>query len=325
MKGWPGSAARIAALALALAACGDDEASEPPTEGTESRPEPATEPPTPAPRRGDDVGGRTQVVLLGSGTPVPDPERSGPCVAVVVDGVPYLVDAGPGVVRRAVAAGLEPAELTRVFLTHLHSDHTVGLPDLLLSTWVVGRDVPLHVHGPPGTEAMVEHLAEAWAEDRRIRTTGLEGKAPLRVEAHDEAPGVVHRDARVTVTAFAVDHGSWEHAWGHRFETPDRTVVVSGDTAATDAIVRACDGCDVLVHEVYAAERYRSLPESGQAYHGAFHTSARELGELAARARPKRLVLYHHLLWGAEPEELVAEVREAFDGDVRFGRDLGVY
>ncbi len=278
---------------------------------------------------------RTQVVLLGTGTPNADPERSGPATAIVVDGVPYLVDAGPGVVRRAAAAaaqgveGLQVSKLATVFLTHLHSDHTVGLPDLMLTPWVLERDVPLTVIGPEGTTDMMSHLQAAYRADIDMRLYGLEpaNDNGHRVEARDVTPGVVYQDERVTVTAFAVRHGSWpaSQAFGYRFETPDRVVVVSGDTAPTDAVVEACNGCDVLVHEVYSQAGFEGRSPAWQTYHKSFHTSGVELGELAARARPGLLVLTHTLLWGATPEELVAEVKQGFDGRVVYGEDLDVF
>src|SRR5260221_10728775 len=142
--------------------------------------------------------GRTQVVLLGTGTPKPIPARSGPATAIVLNGRAYLVDAGPGIVRRAQGAfekgipALAPADLTTAFLTHLHSDHTVGLPDLIFTTWVQGRKGPLNVYGPAGTEGMIGHIMQAWQPDIDIRTKGLEHRttAGLTVHAHDVKPGL---------------------------------------------------------------------------------------------------------------------------------------
>ncbi len=126
--------------------------------------------------------------------------------------------------------------------------------------------------------------------------------------------------------AIQVPHGSWEHAYAYRFEGPDRTIVISGDTSPTEAIVEACDGCDVLVHEVYSAERFATRPPEWQRYHRAFHTSTTELAELARRARPGLLVLYHQLFWGTDDEGLVREIRAAgYAGAVRSGRDLDVF
>ena len=277
----------------------------------------------------------TAVVMLGTGTPNADPDRSGPAVAVVRAGRSYLVDAGPGVVRRAAAAAalhadsaLQPRNLRTLFLTHLHSDHTVGLPDLILSAWTLEREVPLEVYGPPGTQAMVDHLLAAYAADIRNRIDGLEPANPTgyQVRVHEIAPGKVFEDGNVTVTAFAVPHGDWAVAFGYRFQSADRSIVISGDTRASDAVVRACDGCDLLVHEVYSAERFRTRPPAWQAYHAKAHTSTTELADVARRAAPKQLLLYHQLFWGTTDEGLMAETRAAgYKGPMRSAADLTRY
>jgi ribonuclease BN (tRNA processing enzyme) len=266
-------------------------------------------------------------VLLGTGTPNADPTRSGPAVAVVVDSTIYIVDVGPGVVRRAAAAKLRMPSLRTAFLTHLHSDHTLGLPDLMFSPWVLGRTVPLDVYGPPGTRVMVEHLEAAYAEDIEIRLHGGEpsNKTGYGGKGHDVPAGVVYHDSLVTVTAFDVPHGKWPHAYGYRFQTPDRTVVISGDTRASDAVAEACNGCDVLVHEVISSELIERLPPDWAAYHRAYHTPGDDLGAVAAKARPKLLVLYHQLPPGVKDAELLRQVQKHFHGTVVSGRDLGVY
>lgn len=277
--------------------------------------------------------GSSRVVMLGTGTPNADPDRSGPCVAIVANEKAYLVDCGAGVVRRAAAAernglaALAPARLGIVFITHLHSDHTVGLPDLALTPWVLGRAEPLEVHGPPGTRAMAEHVLAAWGEDIRVRREGLEPGTTegWRMRAHEIAAGPCFRDANVAVTAIPVPHANWPHALAYRFETGDRTIVVSGDTRPCEELARACEGCDLLVHEVYSAERFATRPPEWQRYHADAHTSTVELAALASRVRPRLLVLYHQLFWGADDAGLVAEVRRGYDGPVVSGRDLEVY
>lgn len=277
---------------------------------------------------------RTHLVLLGTGTPNADPDRSGPSVAVVVDSTAYIVDAGPGVVRRVAAAArvtrlraLTMERLRLAFLTHLHSDHTLGLPDLMFSPWVLGRTTPLEVYGPPGTRAMTEHLQAAYAEDIDIRLHGGEpsNKTGYGAHGHDVAPGVVYEDSLVKVTAFAVQHGNWPHAYGYRFDTPDRSIVISGDTRATDAVAAACHGCDILVHEVISAKTLAQRTPEWQAYHHAYHTTGTELGTVAAKARPKLLVLYHQLPPNFDEAELLGEVHQHFTGRAVSGRDLDVF
>jgi ribonuclease BN (tRNA processing enzyme) len=283
-------------------------------------------------RRPPETIGRTRIVMLGTGTPVADPERSGPSVAVVVDGTPYLVDAGPGVVRRAAAAaretpGLAVKNLKLVFFTHLHSDHTLGYPDLILSPAVLHRKAPLVAYGPRGLADMTAHLLAAWSKDIDIRLHGLEHGDPEAyvVVPHEIEPGIVYVDDKVTVRAFLVKHGSWDEALGYRFETPDRTIVISGDTAPSDEVVRACNGCDVLVHEVYSSRGFAKLDASDQKYHSTFHTSAPELARIATAARPRRLVLYHQLFFGVPEATLVDEVRAAYSGDVTSAHDLQIF
>jgi ribonuclease BN (tRNA processing enzyme) len=274
-----------------------------------------------------------KVVLLGTGTPNADPERFGPAVAVIVNGVPYLVDAGPGIVRRAAAAEREgvPAlavkNLKTVFITHLHSDHTLGLPDLMLSPWTLERTVPLEVYGPKGVKAMTSHLLEAYAEDIEMRLNGGEpsNKTGYRVNAHEIDAGVVYQDSNVKVTAFRVAHGKWPEALGYRFDAADRVIVISGDTRKTEAIVEQCRECDVLVHEVYSTAGFQRRPPEWQQYHSQYHTSSSELAELASRARPKLLLLYHQLFWGTSDSALVAEVTRLYPGRVVSGKDLDIF
>jgi ribonuclease BN (tRNA processing enzyme) len=281
--------------------------------------------------------GRTKVVLLGTGTPNADPDRWGPAAAVVVGDRSYLVDAGVGIVRRAAAAAaqrdlpaLSPKGLVRVFVTHLHSDHTLGLPDLMLSPWVLERPVPLEAYGPPGLKAMTDRLEEAYRADIDMRLYGLEPQSTRNYRAivHeiDRSGGAVYSDDRVQVDAIPVAHGSWPEAFGYRFTTSDRTIVFSGDTTPTQAVADACHRCDVLVHEVYSAEKFKTRPAEWQTYHAAFHTSTTQLAALATRAQPGVLVLYHQLFWGATDEDLIREIRAAgYAGAVVSGKDLDVF
>lgn len=281
---------------------------------------------------------KTQVVFLGTGNPRPEPTRMGTSVAIVANGTAYLVDAGTGVVRRAaeVAASkgitaLQPPNLRFAFITHLHSDHTIGLPDLITTPWIAGRQRPLELYGPPGISAMAKHLREAYREDRDIRQRGLEhaNENGAEINAYDVKPGFVYRDSNVKITVFAVKHGSWKNAYGYRFETPDRTIVVSGDASPSESIVEQCNGCDLLIHEVYTQLGYSKSSADWQKYITSFHTSTKELGDLAARAKPKTLVVYHQMYFGGPTDTEAVLLRElrasAYKGRVISAHDLDVY
>lgn len=277
--------------------------------------------------------GVSEVVVLGSGTPNSDPDRSGPAVAVVANGHAYLVDCGVGVVRRAAAAtragvpGLSMRDLQAVFITHLHSDHTLGLPDLIFSPWVLGRTEHLNAYGPRGLKDMTSHILAAWAEDIKVRTEGLEhaNRTGFQVDVHEIQPGVVFKDGNVTVTAFLVKHGMWDQAFGYRFQTADRSFVISGDTAPSDSVIAACNGCDVLLHEIYAPQGHSNSGNPSQAYFSGAHTSPEELAAVATRAKPKLLVLYHQVFHGVSESDLLARVRQHYAGAVVSAHDLDIY
>lgn len=273
---------------------------------------------------------RTRIVMLGTGTPIPDPERSGPSVAIVVDSVAYLFDAGAGVVRRAAAAArngvlaLNAPRLGRLFLTHLHSDHTMGLPDVLFTPWIQGRKAPLELYGPPGTLRMVHGILDAWDEDigERMAASGGPSADGYKANVHEISEGLVFEDGRVKVFAFAVPHSAWRYAFGYRIETPDRTIVISGDERRNDAIAAQCHGCDVLIHEVYSDAGFARIPPVRQTYHAQAHTSASQLAAIATKAKPGLLVLYHQLYFGSSDEQLLREVRAGYAGRVVSARDL---
>jgi len=288
----------------------------------------------------------TQIVLLGTGNPAPDPERSGPATAIVVNDTPYLVDFGAGVVRRAEEAAiqrgikaLEPTNLRVAFVTHLHSDHTVGYADLILTPWVTGRKVPLQVYGPAGIKEMTEHLLEAYRADFETRTnrarpgliTGSGGQIPEghTVEAHQIHAGVVYKDVNVTVTAFPTKHAM--ESFGYRFDTPDRSIVISGDTNPTQATIDACHGCDVLIHEVLSLEGLARRPAEFQSFASKYHTTTAQLAELASQAKPRLLIIYHvNSRSSATPQAstigaILGEMSSRYSGTVVVGRDLDVY
>jgi ribonuclease BN (tRNA processing enzyme) len=271
----------------------------------------------------------TAIVLLGTGMPRPNPAASGPATAILVGRRVFLVDAGAGVERQLAAAHLPINGVTAVFITHLHSDHTLGYPDLILTSWVMGRRTPLEAYGPHGLAHMTSAILDAWSEDIQIRISGLEHEAPTgyQVHVHEIDPGVVYDSGGVRVTAIGVQHGSWPEALGYRFDTPHRSITLSGDTRPSEDLVRAATGTDVLIHEVYPASRvapeHRPGGESWPQYLHEFHTSDVELGALAARIKPKLLILYHVVRMGAGDGEILAGVRRGgFTGRVVVGKDL---
>ena len=275
---------------------------------------------------------RTRIVMLGTGHPWPLPDRSGPATAIVVNDTAYLVDFGPGIVRRASAAflekdikALEPAKLRVAFVTHLHSDHTVGYPDLILTPWTIGRRAPLEVFGPKGLKAMTAHLLEAYRVDIETRTSpeGNQRGWPEghKVNAHEIGAGVIYQDANVKVTAFPTKHAM--ESYGYRFDTPDRSIVISGDSHPTQATIDACRGCDVLIHEAHTPAWLATRPEFFQQFSARFHTTTTELAELARKAKPRLLILYHYS--GLTPEELHGEMLARYPGHFVVARDLDVY
>lgn len=294
-----------------------------------------------------DTGTHTRLVLLGTGTPQPDPDRSGAATAVVVNGSAYLVDFGPGVVRRAAAAqrdhgvaALAPTNIRVVFATHLHSDHTAGYPDLILTPWTMGRNTPLEVYGPKGLKQMTDHILQAYREDIAIRRDGLEKESSegIRVTAHEIKAGIVYKDANVTVTAFPTRHGEWKESYGYRFDTADRSIVISGDTTPQQATIDACNGCDILLHEAQTLKfvnnprRPNAQGYDIKAYVASYHTTTEQLVALATKAKPKLLVLYHNPItltpekrpFASTPEDLLSEMK-SYKGTIAVGRDLDIY
>jgi ribonuclease Z len=174
---------------------------------------------------------------------------------------------------------------------------------------------------------MADHIVKAYQEDITIRTEGLEhgNRAAYGVDVHEIGAGIVYKDSNVTVKAFNVQHGSWPSAFGFRFETRDKIIVVSGDCTYSESLIEAAKGCDILVHEVYSLKGFATRDSTWKAYHSSFHTSSRQLAEIAAKVRPKLLVLTHELLWGATKEDLLNEIGQGYKGTVVFGNDLDVY
>lgn len=291
----------------------------------------------------------TKVVMLGSGNPFPDPMRSGPSVAVVVNDVPYLFDAGAGIWQAIGAAtpsyggsikALESNNLTKVFLTHLHSDHVVGLPSLILLPWALGRSEPLEVYGPPGTKKMVDNLLEAFREDVGARKYGLgqdndTGWRAVGNNVYD--PGLIYQDENVKIEAFRTLHTTWPITYAYRVTTPDKIIAISGDTAKSNGVIEASRGADILIHEVVTLD---DQANAGWANGGKkdrhnfgniikyYHTNTKELAEIANEVKPKLLVLYHVQNYTSppRPEAALEELKKyGYEGRTILSQDQDIY
>ncbi len=271
------------------------------------------------------------MIVLGSGTPNAEPERASSALAIAVDDQPYLIDCGHGAVQRVVqahAAGKiawTSTDLTRLFITHLHADHTVGLPDLLFTPWIHERAAKVEVYGPLELESMLQHILLAYAENirehRSAHPSSEQGYLPL---FHPVRPGLCYQDERIKVQALPANHGDLT-AFSYKFITPAGTIVVSGDTKPVPEFATWAAGCDILIHEVYSSMRFPERSPAWQHYHSRVHTSTQELAELANQVHPGLLLLYHQLFWGQTPEELVAEISSSYNGPVLSTNDLDIF
>ena len=265
------------------------------------------------------------VLLLGTGFPRPDPNRAGAATAVIVGNKWFLVDAGRGATLRIAAAQLKYAEMRAVLLTHLHSDHTAGLPDVFITSWQFGRkSTPLALYGPTGVQKLASAMLQFFDYDIHIRRDVMEKHpaAGATIDVHAVKEGVVYDDGELKITAFLVDHRPVEPAFGYRFEASGKTIVISGDTRPTANLVRYAKGADVLVQEAYLPEHFdkRDSPEvAAKLKH--YHTSAEEAGEIARDANVKKLVLTH-LVPGDQDETFRTRAAKAYKGPIVVGKDL---
>ena len=276
---------------------------------------------------------KTTVVLLGTGNPGCFANRYQTASALIVAGTPFIVDCGGGTVQRlssAYARGQEALALNNLntlILTHLHPDHSAGLADFIISTWIKGRKEPLMIYGPAGTKAMTEHLIQAYRLGiAEHQDTDSPTRWPLRYEVTEYTAGEIFSGGAVTITAFEVSHGGLE-TYGLKFETHHETIVFSADTRPHPSVIEHSKNCDMLIHEVYSEQgSHNPRPNNPPRYFRRMHTSTVELAEIANAAKPKKLVLHHQMHLGAiSDEEMVKEIKDLYDGDVIFGRDLDVF
>ena len=316
----------VTAISLLLLSCSsltsiDDHALVLPSARIETRQAPAA----------DELSSPTRVVVLGTGTPIPDAFRAGPSIAVIHKGESYLFDAGAGAVRQATIArykydipSLYPSEICCVFLSHLHSDHTLDLSELAHTLWW-RRSESLQAWGPVGIERMANALLELIAADADFRINGLQPVANpdgYKMQHHTIRPGTLLEKDDLLIEAFVVNHGDIEPAYGFKVTTDDLSLVISGDTAFSEVIAEKSQGVDLLFHEVISRQGLERNSPDFQRYHRSVHTTSDELARLAVIARPGKLVLYHGLFYGSEESTVLDEIRAIYDGEVILADDL---
>ena len=274
-------------------------------------------------------GQEIKVTLLGTGTPPPVMNRFGPSILVEAGGQKFLFDAGRGALQRLAQLRVRWQDVDGVFLTHLHSDHVVGFPDLWLTGWLVnpGRDRPLPVWGPRGTKKMMSHLEQAYEFDIRIRLYDDRASPDgVVILAEDISEGTILEKAGVRITAFEVDHKPVKPAFGYRVDYEGRSVVLSGDTRVSQNLIRHAQGVDLLIHEVAAAElmlRTATRPERTKAVID-HHVTPEQAGEVFAKTKP-RLAVYSHIVPAtATEQDLIAPTRKVYAGPLEVGEDLMV-
>jgi ribonuclease Z len=264
-----------------------------------------------------------RVTLLGTGALVPSIERFGPAILVEAGRSVLLFDCGRGAAQRLSQAGIALSDVDAVFISHLHSDHIVGFPDLWLTGFARGRPEPLLVYGPAGTVAMARHLEEAFSADIASRIGAVAQAAAI--DAHDIAENVVYQTEELVVTAFIVDHGPIKPAYGYRIDYQGRrSVVLSGDTRYSENLIRNARGVHLLVHEVAAADP--ELVRTSSMVRGILdiHTTPEDAARVFREARPYLAVYSHIVMLGVKEDEIMRRTHEGYRGAVQMGKDLMV-
>jgi ribonuclease Z len=264
-----------------------------------------------------------QLILLGTGYPYPSPDRAGPSCAIVMGEKTFIFDAGRGIGMRIAAAGISWSSIEAAFLTHLHSDHIDGLPDLFHSTWEFGVGRPFELYGPKGTKEIANGVLQFYGPDILIRRD-LTEKLPAegaRINVHEIQEGVVYNTPEARITAFVEEHPPVNPAFGYRIDAGKHSVVITGDTRPNQNLVRFATGADILVHEAYVRKNAVADNDPRWSIYK-YHSSAREAGEMAAKSKVKVLVLTHLMPLSASEQDFLDEARKSFTGKIIVGRDL---
>ena len=293
-------------------------------------------------------GAKARAVVLGSGGVTPNPHRHGPGAAVIVNDTTYLIDAGEGIWRglawaaashpELIAEHLAPYRLTSLFLTHLHSDHTIGLPAVWLMPWAYGREVPLEVYGPIGTRSLMEHLEEAYQADLQERTFGP-GADKRKIDAHKtvtheiEDSGMIYEDGNVTIEAFHHKHGNFEQNFAYRFTSEDRVIAWSGDGRVEGQLDKAARDADLFFCELSTEDMIANANWGGETVEEkaktiwSYHIRPKELADFATEMNVKQLVTMHERNYTDpyEPDALMREFKRHYSGPVHSARDGDVF
>ena len=272
-------------------------------------------------------GQEITVTLLGTGAAIPEVERFGPSILVQAGNQTLLFDVGRGAHQRLAQTGVAAGQIDAVFLTHLHSDHIIGIPDLWLTGWLTSRrNRPWEVFGPAGTLAMMNALKVAFRADINARIDETGGRVPpatgAEVNAHEIQPGVVYERDGLRVSAIRVEHRAIAPAYGYRIDYAGRSVVLSGDTSVSQNLVEAAAGTQLFVHEIFQASDVLLKDNPVMARVKTFHVDASEAGSIFQRVHPKLAVYSHIILLGVSVEQLVKRTRAAYSGPLVVGEDL---
>ena len=264
-----------------------------------------------------------KVTLLGTGSPRPSVERSGPAVLVEVGGKYLLFDTGRGVVQRLQQLDIRISDIQQIFITHLHSDHVSALDDIWLTGWIYQRPMPLNIYGPEGTTSFVDHLKQAYSYDVQLRNqySGLDLNAGAVISS-DIKPGVIYSEEGIKVTAFLVDHRPVDPAYGYRIDFGERSVVISGDTTYSQSLVDHSLETDLLVHEIMAvkSELLEKNPRLQKIQR--YHTSPEQLAKVLENTKPRAAVMTHVIVVGMPESSVLQQVNKNYQGELHLGEDL---